>query len=415
MNKKRKILVPIFNRAHYGRLRSVLSAINENPNLELSILISSSVAYDSFFSNLKHSKPHSLKKALPWYIRARILKLLSYFDENILIKNDFLMRNIKNDGFKIDGIVPMFFDGGSSTSMAKAVGYGIIKLVDKIKQINPDMIFVNADRFEMMAIALSASYLNIPLIHNEGGDISGTIDESVRHSITKLSHIHFVTTEESRRRVVQMGENPSNVFVVGSPCIDIIKNLDLNYQNETVDTDKPFLLVLSHPVATETKENNLKMTKNILEIIEELNMPTMFIGHNIDAGSKEVGLMIKNFIEKKIKDIYFVKNLHPDDFYRLLAKTKCAIGNSSSFIREGSYFGTPVVLIGNRQAGREKDKNIVEVDFEKDNIRDAILKQITHGLYEKSALFGNGNSGQRIAEILESIEVSIQKKFFDLN
>lgn len=414
MDKKKKILVPIFNRAHYGRLRSVLRAINENPNLELSIIISSSVAYDSFFSNLKHSKPHSLKKALPWYIRARILKLLSYFNENILIKNDFLMKNIKQDGFQIDAVVPMFFDGGSSTSMAKAVGYGIMKLVDKLKKINPDMIFVNADRFEMMAVALSASYLNIPIIHNEGGDISGTLDESIRHSITKLSHIHFVSTESSRKRVLQMGENPGNVFVTGSPCIDIIKDLNLELKNEQFNTQKPFLLVLFHPVATETKEYNTKMAKNITEAIEELNIPTIFIGHNIDAGSKEVGLIIKNFLNKKLENVHFVKNLHPDDFYRFLAKAKCAIGNSSSFIREGAYFGTPVVLIGNRQEGREKDNNIMQADLEKNNIKNAIIIQMNHGPYEKSLLFGDGSSGEKIAKILENIEVDIQKKFFDI-
>lgn len=413
--KKRKILVPIFNRAHYGRLRPVLKAIKEHPRLELKVLVGVPAAYGYFFKNLKNSRPQSWREALPWYFLARIR---SFLGNKYVFKNDFLAKNLISDGFNIESYAPIFFDGGKSETMAKSVGLGIERVVHEIKKIKPDVVFVNADRFEMMAVAIAASYLNIPIAHNEGGDVSGTIDESIRHSITKLAHIHFTSTESSRRRVIQMGENPGMVFNVGSPAIDAVSSIDFkkiihNFSPE-VDINKPYLLVLAHPVATRSPEENIIASQNLISVLDDLAIPAIILGSNIDAGSDVLGQVIKKWLEeKKPNNVVFKKHLHPDDFYRYLKNTVCAVGNSSSFIREGAYLGTPVVLVGSRQNQRERSENVIEVTGDVKGLKEAILTQIKKGQFTSSYLFGEGKASFEIADKLATLDLSIQKSFHD--
>lgn len=412
---KRKILVPIFNRAHYGRLRPVLWAIKNHPNLDLKIIVGVPAAYGYFFKNLVNSRPRSWSKALPWYVLARVR---SFLGSNSVFKNDFLARNLLADGFELESYAPIFFDGGRSETMAKTVGLGIERLVEEIKKIKPDIVFVNADRFEMMAVAIAASYLNIPVAHNEGGDVSGTIDESVRHAITKLAHLHFTSTEVSRRRVVQMGEHPKNVYTVGSPAIDAVSAVGLNPDKKLFpgfSLGKNFLLVLLHPVATLSGKKNMEMSQNVISALKELKMPVVFLGSNIDAGSNVIGYVVKEWLEKdRPNDVHFVKHLPPDDFYRVLARAACAIGNSSSFIREGAYLGTPVVLVGSRQNNRERTENVVGVDCSAAEIVAAVKNQLTAGRYSPSLIFGDGTAGEKIADVLATANLNVQKSFNDL-
>ncbi|MDP2910464.1 MAG: UDP-N-acetylglucosamine 2-epimerase, partial [bacterium] len=376
MGKPRKILVPIFNRAHLGRLKPVLSAIRKNPLLELQIIVGLPAAYGNFWLNLKHSRPASWKKSLPWYLRAR----LSYFFKSrrlaTLGNNNFLVEALTREGFKINSFLPLFFDGGLSEIMAKSVGLGLIGITDELKRLEPDIVFVNADRFEMMAVALAASYMNILVAHNEAGDVSGTIDEGIRHAITKLSHIHFTASEKSRQRVLQMGENPEFVFNVGSPAIDAVKSINTDGKLKTLpefNLNERFLLVLLHPVATEDREHNYLAIKNLVAVLDELKMPTIFLGSNIDAGSAEIAKITLKLRQEKPGFMTLVKNLPADDFYLALARTSCAIGNSSSFIREGAFLGTPVVLVGSRQQGRDKGENAIESEAEPERIKRKIL------------------------------------------
>ncbi|MEK7078208.1 MAG: UDP-N-acetylglucosamine 2-epimerase [Patescibacteria group bacterium] len=413
---KRKILVPIFNRAHYGRLRTVLSAIKNHPGLELQIIVGVPAAYDNFFANIKHSRPRSWLLALPWYVLGR---LRSFLGKDYVLKNDFLAKSLLKDGFSVNGYVSFFLDGGNSETMAKSAGLGIIKLVDKLKQLKPDIVFVNADRFEMIAVAVAASYLNVPIAHNEGGDLSGTLDESVRHAITKLAHLHFTSTEASRKRVIQMGENPEFVFNVGSPAIDAVCRLNKNTVSDIDIIDKVgenFLLVLMHPVTTASKEENKTMANVLIRSLDELGMNVVLLGSNIDAGSAELGRIIKEWAnqEKKFK-VFFTKHLPPDDFYRLLNKSSCAIGNSSSFIREGAYFGTPVVLVGSRQNSRERGDNVIETKMDSSEIITAVKRQLKIGKYPRNTMFGNGNAGNKIADILASVNPDPQKSFNTLS
>jgi len=407
----KKILVPIFNRAHYGRLRSVLRAVDSHPKLKLQVITATPAAYSGFFSNIIHSRPRSWRLALPWYVRA---KLLSLNPKNVR-DNDLLTNMLLSDGFPVDAQVPFFLDGGVSDTMAKTVGFGIVRLVDELKKLQPDIVFVNADRFEMMALAIAASYLNIPVAHNEGGDVSGTIDESVRHAITKLAHLHFVATKESHKRVVQMGENPRDVFLVGSPTIDTIKELDIATSQDFagIDTTRPYLLVLLHPVSTESREDNNKMARNLIRALGQIDMPVVFLGSNIDAGSHELGEAMREWARSRPDSVFFTKHLPPDSFYCALANAACAVGNSSSFIREGGYFGTPAVIVGSRQKGRERCGNVVEVGIEVEEIKEGIAKQLKRGRYQKDFRFGNGTTGQKIADLLAEIEPQIQKQFYD--
>lgn len=414
MNPKRRILVPIFNRAHYGRLRPVLSAVKNHPSLDLKIIVGVPAAYGYFFRNILNSRPQSWVKALPWYVLAR---LRSFLGKSLVLRNDFLARNLINDGFEIESYVPIFFDGGKSETMAKTVGLGIERLVEEIKKIKPDVVFVNADRFEMMAAAIAASYLNIPVAHNEGGDVSGTIDESIRHSITKLAHIHFTSTESSRKRVIQMGEDPGKVFAVGSPAIDAVAKIDFKKKPEVfpdLDIGRPYIMVLAHPITTDLKEENIKMAKNLISAIKELPIPKIVLGSNIDAGSDVLGGIIKNWLEdEKPKNVFFTKHLHPDDFYKYLKSAICVVGNSSSFIREGAFFGTPVVLVGSRQNQRERGRNVKEVGTGSLEIKQAIQEQLIAGRYTPSLIFGDGHTSLKMADILTRVDLDVQKVFYE--
>ncbi|MFY9493261.1 MAG: UDP-N-acetylglucosamine 2-epimerase [Minisyncoccia bacterium] len=415
MNPKRKILVPIFNRAHYGRLRPVLDAIKNHPALDLKIIVGVPAAYGYFFKNIAHSRPRSWVAAGPWYVLAR---LRSWAGQDYVFRNDFLAQNLIKDGFEIESYAPIFFDGGKSETMAKTVGLGVERLVEEIKKIKPDIVFVNADRFEMLAVAIAASYLNVPIAHNEGGDVSGTIDESIRHAITKLAHIHFTSTESSRRRVIQMGEDPGKVFAVGSPAIDAVAKIDFTIPPRVfpgLNVNQPYILVLVHPVATDSQEGNIKLVTNLILALKELPWPKVILGSNIDAGSDVLGSAVRNWLEnEKPQDVFFTKHLHPDDFYKYLKNTACAVGNSSSFIREGAYFGTPVVLAGLRQNKREKGENVLEVEGNADSLKKAMAFQISHGQYPKSDMFGWGNTASNMASILATVDLDIQKSFNDL-
>ena len=413
--KKKKILVPIFNRAHYGRLRSVLRAIQNHPQLELQVMVGLPHAYGNLFETLKYNRPHSRRASYPWYFRAWLRSAFARFSPRAL-RYDFLVRHLTNDGFPIHSYVPLMLDGGTGETMARTVGLGLPKIAEELGRLRPEVVLVNADRFEMMAVALAAAYQNIPVAHNEGGDLSGTIDESVRHAITKLAHIHFTATEAARRRVIQMGENPAHVHAVGSPVIDVLQDFDRNGMKTSVapvDIAKPFLLVLQHPVATEAGWQNVKAVEAVCAAIDELKMPAVFVGSNMDAQSNRLGLAAKEWMKRAPEYVATPKHLPPDDFYRLLAAASCAIGNSSSFIREGAYFGTPVVLVGSRQQGRERGKNIIEAAADKGLIADAVRRQMAHGRYPKDTCFGEGATGEKMAAILARATPPLQKQFHE--
>ena len=316
----------------------------------------------------------------------------------------------------------MLIEGGNPTTMAKSTGLGLIELPNLFDRFKPDIVITVGDRFETMATTLASTYMNIPLAHTMGGEVSGTIDESIRHAITKFAHIHFPACEGAKQRIIRLGEDPKHVHMVGCPRIDLVADLinsnDFVLNNNLFSTgvgtpfdlNQPFILVSQHPVTTEfgDGENQINAT---LEAVKKFNIPAIVLWPNSDAGADDISRGIRKWREnKKDKNMYFFKNLPIEDYILLMKKTVCLVGNSSSGIREGAFMGTPVVNIGSRQSARDRGKNVVDVTYSCKEIYDAISYQVQNGRYEMEPIYGDGNAGKKIADILFKEKVNIQKQ-----
>jgi UDP-hydrolysing UDP-N-acetyl-D-glucosamine 2-epimerase len=288
--------------------------------------------------------------------------------------------------------------------------------------LDPDIVVTVADRFETIATAIAAAFTNLPVAHTQGGEVSGSIDESVRHAVTKLAHIHFPATELSARRILAMGEDPETVFTVGCPSIDLVAQTELGLRplaieelnrmgtGAPLDPDRPFVLMMQHPVTTEYGQSFDQINKT-LAAVAELDMQAIVFWPNVDAGSEQVAKGIRLFREKgDVEGFHFFRNLPAETFFRLMAHCACMVGNSSAALREGLWLGTPAVSVGTRQRGRERGANVVDVDHDTAQIANSIRDQISHGPYAGDQLFGDGTAGVKIAEVLATIRPNIQKR-----
>jgi UDP-hydrolysing UDP-N-acetyl-D-glucosamine 2-epimerase len=376
---KRKIAVVVASRANYGRIKSVLSAIREHPDLELQLIVGASA-------------------------------LLYRFGSAIEV--------IRSDGFEPNATVYFVIEGENPTTMAKSTGIAIIELSTLFENLKPDVVLTVADRYETMATAVAASYMNIPLAHTQGGDVTGSIDESVRHAVTKLAHIHFPATARSAENIIRMGEDPRCVFMTGCPSIDVLANLDLSLDGvmdryggtgAKIDFSKPYLLVLQHPVTTEFGDG-LRQVGETIKAIDRIGIPTVWLWPNVDAGSDDISKGLRMYRERcSPRFVHFYRNFSVEDYARVLNNSVCIVGNSSSGIREAGFLGVPSINIGTRQYGRERASNVMDVSYDADAIVAAIEKQLAHGRYPRSALFGGGASGKKIASILSSVELILTK------
>ena len=378
---KRKVCVVVNSRANYGRIKSVLSAVSAHPGLELKLIAGAS--------------------ALLW-------------------RFGNVAEQIKADGFPVDSVVYSIVEGENPTTMAKSTGMGIMELATQFENLKPDIVITVADRFETIATAIAASYMNIPLAHTQGGEVTGSIDESVRHAITKLAHIHFPATEKARDNVIRMGEDPEKVFMTGCPAIDVVADIDLTPNNDLLqrykgvgpdlDIHKPYLVVLQHPVTTEYG-SGFDQINETLKAVKSLRMQTIWLWPNVDAGSDDISKGLRMFRENEKPDyVHFYKHFSVEDYARLIANCACLVGNSSSGIREGSFLGVPAVDIGTRQASRERAANCINVPYHHEEIEGAMRKQISNGRYPSSAMYGDGKAGERIAGILADVNITIQKR-----
>ena len=276
-----------------------------------------------------------------------------------------------------------------------------------------------ADRYETIATAVAASYMNIAVAHTQGGELTGSIDESVRHAITKLSHIHFPATELSKKRLIKLGEDPRFIFNHGCPAMDEIAGLDLSFDDEfflsaggsgdEINPGKPYIVVLQHPVTTEfgTETNKIKET---IDAIKKLNTQTVWLWPNVDAGSDSISKQLRMLKESnRTFPLRLYRNFNVTDYARLIFNSSCLIGNSSSGIRESAFLGVPSVNIGTRQSGRERGPNVIDVDDVAVDIEKAARAQIKHGRYGTDNRFGMGDAGVKIAASLAEINVEIQK------
>ena len=378
----RRICFVIGSRANYSSIKSVMSAVKTDKKLTFQLILSTS---------------------------------------SVLQRYGNVSNVIEKDGFKVDEKVFNLIEGETPLTMAKSTGLCLIELSSIFSRLKPDLVFAVGDRFEVMAVVLAASYMNIPIAHTMGGEVTGTIDESIRHAITKFSHLHFPATKEAAKRIQKLGEEKSKIFYVGCPRIDYVKEVLLKKKINKrfllqgvgikLDIDKPFIILSYHPVTTEFEKIN-EQTRIILNCINILDIPTIILWPNADAGSSKIAKIIRIYREKGLlKKAHFYKNLPTDTYIYLLNKCLCIVGNSSSGIREGNYLGVPCVNIGSRQNSRERGKNVIDVPFEKKKILDAMKIQIKSGKYKKGTLYGDGNASKKIIKILKKLSsIKIQKK-----
>lgn len=331
-------------------------------------------------------------------------------------------HTIENDGFEVSEKVYMVLEGENPMAMAKTTGIGLLELSNILYNLKPDIVLVIADRFETISVSIAAAYQNIPLVHVQGGEITGNIDEKVRHANTKLADIHFVASENARKRVIRLGEDPEYVFNTGCPSIDLaadtLKYSSLSFDpykkyggvGETPSLDNGYIVVMQHPVTTEYEDSRAQIM-HTLEAAKELNMPALWFWPNVDAGADGISKGIRGYREKnEIPNIHFFKNMSPEDFLQLLFNSKCLVGNSSVGIRECSFLGVPVVNIGSRQEGRDRGGNVTDVDYSKDAIAGAIKDWLTAERPKHSEVYGGGDAGKKMADILDTIALRYHKK-----
>jgi len=381
----KKICVFVGSRANYSSIKAVMRAVKAHPALELQLIVGASAVLDRF------GKVEDI---------------------------------IRKDGFTPDFTFHNIVEGENPVTMAKSTGLGLIEAAMIFDNLKPDYLVVVGDRFEMMSVTLAAAYMNIRIAHTMGGEVTGTIDESIRHAITKFAHVHFAASEDARERILKLGENTEHVFKVGCPRMDLVLEELKNDSFPVIedifekfkgvgpgnfDMRKPYLLVSQHPVTTEFG-NNRQQIEETLAALNELRMPTIMLWPNIDAGSDDISTGIRVFREKNKPDwLHLFKNLPTPVYIHLMNTTACLIGNSSSGVREGATIGTPVINIGTRQNKREMGPNVINTPYERGAIKAAILKQIEHGKYPNIGLYGDGFAGVRIAEILSKVDPPVQK------
>ncbi len=381
---RRKVCIVIGSRANYSSIKSAMRAIERHPALELQLVVGASALLDRYGA---------------------------------------VVSLIERDGFRPAAKVHMLIEGETPETMAKSTGLGLLELPTLFGQLRPDVVLTVGDRFETMATTLAAAYMNLPIAHTMGGEVSGTIDESIRHAVTKFAQLHFPASKAARERIIRLGERPEDVHLVGCPRMDLVAEILAQGQaprldehlfdvgvGERFDLSQPFLLVSQHPVTTEYGHGERQVTET-LKAVREVGLPAIVLWPNADAGSDDVARGIRKWRERKLdRDMHFFKNLPVETYIRLMKRTACVVGNSSSGIREGAFIGTPVVDIGTRQEMRERGRNVIEAPHEAAAIAGAIRRQVEHGPYATDPIYGDGHAGERIAAILAECEFRIQKR-----
>ena len=386
--EKRRVCFVITSFIHYSRSLLILEELKKRRDVDLHIIIGGTALLSKYSSKFAYVK-------------------------NIL----------EREGFK--NLYELYFnlEGDSHVTKAKTTGLGVIEFSTLFNNIRPDLVVVRGDRFEVLSAATAAAYMHIPIAHIEGGDITGSIDDSVRHAITKLSHFHFTTNEPARRRVIRMGEPKEYVFNFGSPEIEVVRKIangshhvdfSATGSGAPFDLKEDFLMVMYHPVTNEV-EQLAQNTQILLDAIHELAIPTIWFWPNFDTGAEEISHTIRVFRDQTENHLFrFMRYLPPKDFIWLLKHCKVLVGNSSAGIKECSYLGVPVVNIGSRQAARLRARNVFDVpEHDKKIIKKAIQRQVRKGSFAPAKLYFANNTSRRIAEAIATTPLYTQKLFVD--
>ncbi|SJZ43852.1 UDP-N-acetylglucosamine 2-epimerase [Selenihalanaerobacter shriftii] len=338
-------------------------------------------------------------------------------------------KRIEKDGFRIDKKVEMLMSSDTEIGITKSVGLGCIGFADAYDELEPDIVVVLGDRFEILAAAVAAMIAKIPIAHLHGGEITeGAIDESIRHSLTKMASTHFPATEEYARRIVQMGENPKRVFNFGAPGLDNIYKLDLLSRIE-LEKELNFQLgsktaiVTYHPVTLED-DTVYNQIESLLTAIDEFEMNVIFTKANADTYGRVINEKIESFTNKNPKQYKLFDNLGQLRYLSALEHVDIMIGNSSSGLIEGPSFKIPVVNVGDRQKGRIKADNVIDCGYGYHEIKEAIKKGFSFDFKDKIKKIvnpydkhGDGKTSYRIKETLKGLELDehlIKKEFYDI-
>jgi UDP-hydrolysing UDP-N-acetyl-D-glucosamine 2-epimerase len=387
-SRNRRICFPITSRAYYGRSQLLIKKLHQHPAVDLELMLGGSILLDKYSRHIAD--------------------------------------DIKAGGFTISASLFNVIEGGNHVAMAKTACLTALEVTNSLYTADPDVVVICGDRFEQLAIAMAAAYMNKTIAHIEGGDLTGSIDESVRHAITKLAHIHFVTNDDAKRRVLAMGEDPKYVFNTGSLDVERVacagdnvaeittKELSSYGVGHDVDVTKPFLTVIQHPVTTET--DNRRHLETTFRALAALDMPIVWFWPNPDAGTGEMAEVLRHFREHHeaaTEKMRFITNVPADQFIALLKRTSCVVGNSSAGIKECSYLGTPVVDIGGRQHGRLSAENVVRTPYDITEIREAVKRQLAHGRYAASHIYFKPDTSQSMVDVLTTVELYTQKRFHE--
>jgi GDP/UDP-N,N'-diacetylbacillosamine 2-epimerase (hydrolysing) len=368
----RKILYVTGTRADFGLMASTLQRIAAHPDLELQIAV----------TGMHLSTSYGLT-----------------------------VRDIEALGLPIVGRIPTNVEDRTPAAMAQAIGGAVIGLTELLEQARPDLVMVIGDRGEMLAGAIAALHLGVPIVHLHGGERSGTVDEPVRHAITKLSHWHFVATQESRGRVIRLGERPEHVWITGAPSLDDLAAQGAKPRVEVLSDlglspHEQYLLVVFHPVVQEMNDaqrQTIALAEALDDVTRESSTHVVWLEPNADAGSAQILTALDVISSDRL---HRVTHLPRPVYVAALRHAKALVGNSSSGIIEAASFGTPVVNIGNRQRSRERNLNTIDCTADRPAIAAALREALAHGPYSPANRYGNGHAGERIVQLLATLPIS---------
>ena len=378
----KKICIPLTSRGNYAKMRQFILELQRLDSVEPIVVIAGALLKDGSES---------------------IIKYLN--DNGIIVSSTVDYLSKKSD---LPGMV------ASSANALEKFG----KLFSIIQ---PDYVMIIADRYECLPIAVAASYQNIKICHVEGGEVTGTIDESIRHAVTKMSHLHFVANKDAAKRVINLGEHADYVTIVGSTSFDAINALkDLTFdfnqlkpllKNDNFDPNTKYVLVILHPVTTSYLENS-KYTKSLIEALLNSNEQVLWIESNVDAGSDLINEIIEEKLTNKFtqNNFYFLPSLPIELYAPLLNNAACIIGNSSSGIREAGFLGVPSINIGERQSGRMTQQNVINVEADSEQILSALNIQINHGQYARENTYGEGFGFEKMITAIIEDQSPLQKQ-----
>ena len=376
-----KILTLVERRADYSRIKPILKELYQDPFFDVYLIVTGACLLDIHGKDIDY---------------------------------------IKNDGFIVNSELPMFHEGEINTniSMVKALAKVLNGIADEIEYFNPDLVLTGFDIGANLATTIAAAHMNIPVAHIQGGEVTGTIDESIRHAMSKFAHIHFPATEDSKNRLIRLGENPKYIFKVGCPSIDTIIQTPIIEKSTlekkfNLDFSKPVVLLIQHPVTTESEESKQQIS-NTIDAIKELGIQALVALPNNDAGASEIIKEIKN------SGLNWYPSLSSEEFVNIYRNIWAIVGNSSSGIHEASTFGIPSVNIGTRQQDRERALNVIDVGYSKKEIKNGIQKALFDDSFRSNILniknpYGVGDSSKKIVKILKSINLEgiVQKRFYE--